>query len=788
MQQLPDERLRQSFLLEELLQASEATLTYRGRARDTGDEVVAKVLRLAGSGVGEVHRRRFLKAISALIQHGPVGIPPLKDAAWTGDHAVLIFVPVSGIRLTQLLGLTPPQAALLLSRTAWALHSLHEAGVAHLNLAPDNLLVASADRVFLTGLGWGFLRLPTSGAPYAAPELRKAVDLAEPHRCDIFSLASVAAALFDARLTFAEEEATVELPESVRRELAEAESLERFLARCLHEDPFERPTSAGELARVLEAAVPEGKLAEEGTVRLAPETFPTPPPEPQEQPPEPSPSPEVLGESPAMEVTRSSEGAPETAPATEPSKGEAPPPETAPPEAVPPEAAPSAVVPAPPSAAPGAQRPSPAKPGTAAPPGKWRRVWLWVVLAALALAGVVALALLLFAPQPASVARPTPSPVLPTPSPRPTAPEAPSAAQTALEAARQALEAGDLSSARKALEVLRGQTATLEEQTALRELEQKLRQAERDRAWRALRTAWNNADLAGLRRALRELESAGAGEEGLAAEDNQLFARSRMVHQAVSRLAQEEKAQRWEGVLAEARELERLFPGSREVAQAQERAATALERQAQELERQGKLDEALAKLQTLERFAPARPSLTSHLARLRQAKARREELQQLLAKAAAYGREGRPELGLGLLGELPSDLASSVDAEQLRQELAQQLASLDGGTPTVTAPSPGYKWEYAKGQVAKLEVKASDDHGVARVTLFFRKKGEKSYRSLLMSKTSAGTYLGEVVPAAHGNEDLEFYVLAEDHSGHVGSLGTPEKPLEAKRKRGLFGF
>jgi hypothetical protein len=30
--------------------------------------------------------------------------------------------------------------------------------------------------------------------------------------------------------------------------------------------------------------------------------------------------------------------------------------------------------------------------------------------------------------------------------------------------------------------------------------------------------------------------------------------------------------------------------------------------------------------------------------------------------------------------------------------------------------------------------------------------------------------------------------VAEDHSGHVGSLGSPEKPLEAKRKRGLFGF
>jgi len=782
MHQLPDARLAQSFQLEELLQATEATLTYRGRARETGDPVVAKVLRLAGSGVGEVHRLRFLKATSALVTHAPSGAPPLKDAAWTGEHAVLVFVPVPGTRLTQLSGLTPPQAAHLLSRVARAVQTLHEAGVAHLNLAPDNVLVASVDKVFLTGLGWGFLRLPTSGAPYAAPELRKALDLAEPHRCDIFSLAFLASALFDAQVAFAEEEATVSLPETVRRELAEAEALERFLARCLHEDPFERPASAAELARVLEAAVPEGKLAEEGTVRLAPEPLPAPTPSgPQEQPPEPPSPPAGFGE--AAEAAQPAESAGQAATATEPSPGEAQPLEAVLPAATPPPA-----VPPPPPKAADAQQPSPAKPVAAAPQGKRRRVWPWVLAGVVTLAAVGGLALLLLAPPPPPAATPTPSPVQPQPSPRPTAPKAPSAAQATLRAARQALEAGDLAVARQALEELRGQATTLEEQTALRELEEKLRQAERARAWRALRAAWGNADLAGLRRALRGLEAAGTSEEGVSAEDKQLLSRSRAVQQGASRLAQEEKAQRWEAALEQAQALERLFPGSREVAQAQERAAAALERQARELEAAGKLEEALAKLETLERFLPARPSLAAQLARLRQAKARQKELQQVLAKASAHGREGKPELGLALVSQLSPELAANAEVEKLRQELAQQLASLDAAAPTVAAPSPGFKWQYPKGQVARIEVKVSDDHGVARVTLAFRKKGEKAYRSLPMSKTSAGTYLGEVVPAVHGNADLEFYVVAEDHSGHVGSLGSPEKPLEAKRKRGLFGF
>jgi hypothetical protein len=130
----------------------------------------------------------------------------------------------------------------------------------------------------------------------------------------------------------------------------------------------------------------------------------------------------------------------------------------------------------------------------------------------------------------------------------------------------------------------------------------------------------------------------------------------------------------------------------------------------------------------------------------------------------------------------------AAEVAKLKEKLAAQLAALDSGAPAVTPPAAGYKWEYPKGQVAKVEVKASDDHGVARVTLFFRKKGEKSYRSLPMSKTSAGTYVGEIVPATHGNEDLEFYVLAEDHSGHQGLLASPERPLEVRRKRGLFGL
>jgi len=35
----------------------------------------------------------------------------------------------------------------------------------------------------------------------------------------------------------------------------------------------------------------------------------------------------------------------------------------------------------------------------------------------------------------------------------------------------------------------------------------------------------------------------------------------------------------------------------------------------------------------------------------------------------------------------------------------------------------------------------------------------------------------------HTNDDVDLYVVATDRSGHVGRLGSPEKPLEANRKK-----
>ncbi len=792
MEKLPDDRLAESYDLEGVIQAAEATVIFRGRARTSGDPVVAKVLRLAGAGVGEVHRIRFLKAVSALIKNAPAGVPPLKDAAWGPDAAVLLFAPVPGTRLTQLAGLTPSQAAHILELAAASLASLHETGVAHGNLAPDNILVTSLERVYLTGLGWGFLRMPTSGAPFAAPELRKAVDVAEPQRCDVFSLAQVAAELFGACVNYEDEEAQVTLPQAVRAQLQHWEELEACLSRCLHMDPLERPAKVAELQRALAVSVVLGAAEEEGTVRLLPEDESRPVAAEGEHASTVILAANALSEGAAAEVAKTM--APPLSPAGEEAHGlQTGGGEEGSPEPIP--EGPAAPTPSPEEpAVPASPQPpasvaSPGPPVVMPKPAPSRSKLLWIAVTVAMLAMLAVLALWLFSgSRPTSMPTPTPIPFRPQPKAVPT--QAPVASGLAVLLSR-----GETLAAAEQWEALRDLLAGVpeaslapDEKTRYEGLRSRLAAFDRQRALTDLRRFLKAGDVAGLRRTLRDFEATKTGEEALSAEDRKLLVQARSINQVMTRLTQEEKAQRWEQVFVEVQNLERLIPQTREAAAAQERAAQGLEQQAYVAERQGNYQQALAILQILERYVPARPGLAEKIHRLREVQARQEQLRRVLEKAAQLGSEGKPEQGLALLADVPPNAGVAGEVAKPKEKLTEQLLALDAGAPAVTPPAPGYKWEYQKGEVAKVEVKASDDYAVARVTLFFRKKGEKSYRSLPMSKASAGTYVGEIVPATHGNEDLEFYVLAEDHSGHQGFLASPERPQEVRRKRGRFGF
>ncbi|HWU89484.1 MAG TPA: serine/threonine-protein kinase [Kofleriaceae bacterium] len=101
-------------------------------------------------------------------------------------------------RLHERTVLSPAEVATLLSEVADVLASVHDRGVVHRDLKPDNLLLTPADRDFpLRVIDWGVARLGpqgrltldglTPGTPiYMSPEQATGRNIAAP--CDIYSL------------------------------------------------------------------------------------------------------------------------------------------------------------------------------------------------------------------------------------------------------------------------------------------------------------------------------------------------------------------------------------------------------------------------------------------------------------------------------------------------------------------------------------------------------------------------------------------------------------------------
>ena len=71
--------------------------------------------------------------------------------------------------------------------------------------------------------------------------------------------------------------------------------------------------------------------------------------------------------------------------------------------------------------------------------------------------------------------------------------------------------------------------------------------------------------------------------------------------------------------------------------------------------------------------------------------------------------------------------------------------------------------------------------------LFLRVKEAENYKEMALRRTQESEWSGEITTALHENKAVEFYIVATDHSGHTGQLGSPQQPLVLKKKWGIFG-
>jgi hypothetical protein len=221
------------------------------------------------------------------------------------------------------------------------------------------------------------------------------------------------------------------------------------------------------------------------------------------------------------------------------------------------------------------------------------------------------------------------------------------------------------------------------------------------------------------------------------------------------------------------------FPGYAGAVELRERAASEIERAAEAQVAEGKPEAALERLLPLSDAWPDRSGLAERIEGVRERLRARRDLEEVIAAADAAGARGRPDEGLELLaGATPTDrLRPTLDAARTR--LQARLADLDRLPPKI-ALAPGSAEEIVKGKPAEVVLAVSDDFRVERVRVFARPEGGRFAE--VPTHAVEGEVVAEIPPELHQNKDVELYATAADPSGHVGTLGSADKPLRIRRR------
>jgi hypothetical protein len=385
---------------------------------------------------------------------------------------------------------------------------------------------------------------------------------------------------------------------------------------------------------------------------------------------------------------------------------------------------------------------------------------------------------------------PLPQP-LPT-RPRPTAIPQPTVSQVALEsllAAEEAAAAGDVAAAQTALagisadDELSFGPAELGRLTGVRA---SVNRARRESILGDLQQGLANGNLRvvrdTLRRLTREDEAALAGEPDAA----QTLEEARRAINLLNLATRAQQAGNNAQVLEHAAALVALAPRSSQAEEMREKAAAALERDAEVLAGRGQFELAKDRLETVARHWSSRPGLGQRIERIRAAEANDQKLAAVLAQAEQAAADRRPDRGLELLRSVTPPPYYEQRFRDARQQLEAVLREIDANPPGLDIP-PTVKLEYSKNKPFILVVRITDDHAVKSAALFLRVKDTEHYKELALRRTQESEWSGEITTALHENKAVEFYVVATDHSGHTGQLGSPQQPLTLKKKWGIFG-
>ncbi len=681
--------------------------------------------------------------------------------------------------------------------------------------------------------------IAAENARFLAPEMTSgaagATGALADWRADLYSLALTACSALGATVGLGNSP-VVQMPLSVSFELESDEALRQVLERCLRQQPAERATPR-EFREALLQALGNPPAAAPPAPLTAPRPFVPPPPPPQAAPvapPEPIAAPQLFAPtpppmpplppiapavpfpslavespSPSLLSVPSLPPLPPASPFVPPPPVAAAPPEEAHPEGDVLQSVDDEVlnallsVPPPPPRSPQGKAPATGakvvpflkkKPAAGAPatgatatgataaapagPTPWYRQP--VVLGALA--GVAVLALIAAVAGAIWYLR---RPAAPTAAAAPTfvakLPTQPPVAQ--LAEATAALAQGDELKARHILRALSFAEQGLLPPAGCRQLdavEETLMRIAAERLPADLEAGLKAGDLEVLRNAV---EAGGGQEAGMTPEVQANFKRAKDIvdayAQALVAAAQGNRA----AVLERFADLHSRLPKMSDPEDLRGKAAAALEAEAEALAKDAKYDEAIARLEPVQRTWPDRPGLKDRVAKLRTSQQNEGRQEQILAALPNIERRKKPSEGLEAMSGVEPTPHLAARFTEARKKLEDQLAELDRNPPELVLRD-GFLLEYSRGTVIELSFRATDDYEVKSVKLLARPQGGKM-RELPLERSRNGYYSVKILPAFHQNETVDFYVVATDVSGHETTLGSRDKPLQIKRRQGF---
>jgi serine/threonine protein kinase len=213
-----------------------------------------------------------------------------------------------------------------------------------------------------------------------------------------------------------------------------------------------------------------------------------------------------------------------------------------------------------------------------------------------------------------------------------------------------------------------------------------------------------------------------------------------------------------------------------------ERAAGKLETEAQALLRDARYDEAIAHLEPLSRTWPDRPGLKARLADVRAEEKAERSVQAAIDDALASEKLKKPDDGLAALHRVKPTAHLEASYNEVKQRLDTLLAQYDQQPPTVELRD-GVLLDYDRGMIINVSFRIRDDYKVSSVKIYCRTAGGRMAE--INYTHDRFTYSITIPPVLHQNETVELYVVATDPSGHETFLGTRDKPLQIKRRKGF---